>query len=85
MEEVAQLVHSVHQDFENFLRKHKKEHAELNLKFTKLSEVGHRTLDSIDEVRDSVEKQATIFPCLLEFIYIEQALSNTDNALLKGS
>lgn len=38
----------VHQDFESFLSRHKKEHHELNLKIQKLSEVGHKTLDNVD-------------------------------------
>jgi tRNA splicing ligase len=71
-------MHTVHQDFENFLRKHKKEHAELNLKISKLSEVGHKTLDGVDEVRDTVEKYATMMTCLTEFSSISQALAYQD-------
>ena len=48
MEEVNQFLHTVHQDLEKFLMKHKKEHTELNLKVSKLSEVGHKTLDNVD-------------------------------------
>jgi cell division septum initiation protein DivIVA len=47
-EEVNQFLHTVHQDLEGFLTKHKKEHNELNLKVSKLSEVGHKTLDNVD-------------------------------------
>ena len=47
-EEVNCFLHSVHQDLENFLKRHKKEHNELNLKVSKLSEVGHKTLDNVD-------------------------------------
>jgi hypothetical protein len=50
-----------------FLKKHKKEHSELNVKVTKLSEVAHKTLDNLDEVKESIEKAATILTCLLEF------------------
>lgn len=56
MEEITQLVHNVHQDFETFLAKYKKEQTEQNLKVKKLSEVGHKTFDNIDEIRDSIEK-----------------------------
>lgn len=48
MEEVNQFLHTVHQDLENFLRKHKKEHTELNMKTSKLSEVAHKTIDNVD-------------------------------------
>ena len=71
MEEVNQFLHTVHQDLENFLKRHKKEHNELNLKVSKLSEVGHKTLDNVDQVKDSVERYATILTCLLEFNQIE--------------
>lgn len=49
------------------MKKHNKEHGEINVKITKLSEVGHKTLDNLDEVKDSIEKVATIITCLLEF------------------
>lgn len=75
MEEVNQFLHNVHQDLENFLRKHKKEHNELNLKIQKLSEVGHKTLDNIDQIKNSIEGYATILTCMLEFNSIEQALT----------
>ena len=48
MEEVNQFLHTVHQDLENFLRKHKKEHTELNMKISKLSEVAHKTMDNME-------------------------------------
>lgn len=71
MEEVNQFLHNVHQDLENFLRKHKKDHNELNLKVQKLSEVGHKTLDNIDQMKTSIEGYATILTCMLEFNSIE--------------
>ena len=78
MEEVNQFLHTVHQDLENFLRKHKKEHTELNMKTSKLSEVAHKTIDNVDQIKGSIESYATIFTCLLEFNSIEQALSYQD-------
>ena len=36
MEEVSQLVHSIHQDFEAYLKKSRQEHQELTLKLSKL-------------------------------------------------
>jgi hypothetical protein len=47
-EEVNTFLTNVHSDFETFLKKHKVDHKELNLKIAKLSEVGHRTLDNVD-------------------------------------
>ena len=91
MEEVNQFLHNVHQDLENFLRKHKKEHNELNLKVQKLSEVGHKTLDNIDQIKSSIEGYATILTCMLEFNSIEQALTSQEEqdrarmSLLGGS
>jgi hypothetical protein len=41
------------------------------MKISKLSEVGHKTLDSMDEIKASIEKEATILTCLLEFSSIE--------------
>ena len=70
-EEVNCFFHSVHQDLESFLKRHKKEHNELNVKVAKLSEVGHKTLDNVDQVKESVERYATILTCLLEFSSIE--------------
>lgn len=75
MEEVSQLMHTVHQDLENFLKKHKKEHSEINLKLSKLSDVNLKQVDNIEEVRATIEKQATIMTCMLEFSNIEQALA----------
>ena len=50
----------------------------MNIKITKLSEVGHKTLDNLDEVKDSIEKVATIITCLLEFDLMSQAISHSD-------
>lgn len=62
-----QLIHAVHADFEQFIKKYSKKDVESTVKITKLSEVGHRTLDNLDEVKESIEKVATIITCLLEF------------------
>jgi hypothetical protein len=50
------------------------------MKVAKLSEVGHKTLDSMDEIKGSIEKEATILTCLLEFCSIEQALKYHEEA-----
>jgi hypothetical protein len=70
-EEINQFLHNVHSDLENFLRKHKKEHDTLNLKLLKLSEVGNKTFDNIDEIRETVGKYGTILTCLVEFNSME--------------
>ena len=70
MEEVSQFLHTVHHDLEAFLKRHKLEHNELNLKFQKMSDVGHKTLDNIDQVRGSIESMATMLTCLTEFSHI---------------
>lgn len=41
------------------------------MKTNKLAEVGHKTLDNLDEIKDSIEKQATILTCQTEFSAIE--------------
>jgi len=64
-------LHNVHTDLENFLKKHKKEHELLNIKMSKLSEIGHKTFDNIDQVRGAVERYATIISCLVEFNSME--------------
>ena len=42
LEEVNTFLHTVHHDFENFLGKHKREHAELNIKVQKSLDEGNR-------------------------------------------
>jgi len=38
LEEVNTFLHTVHQDFESFLNKHKKEHTSLNMRLLKVTE-----------------------------------------------
>mmetsp|Transcript_27268 Transcript_27268/g.41484 ORF Transcript_27268/g.41484 Transcript_27268/m.41484 type:complete len:87 (-) Transcript_27268:700-960(-) len=75
MEEVNQFLHQVHTDLEDFLKRHKVEHTEMNIKIQKLSEVGHKTYDNIDDLKETVEGLATLITCLLEFSSIQQSLS----------
>jgi hypothetical protein len=42
LEEVNTFLHTVHHDFENFLTKHKREHAELNIKVQKSTDEAAR-------------------------------------------
>ncbi len=75
-EEVSQFLQTVHQDFESFLKKHKKEHAELNTKVTQLQSMVDGELHAqVSEVRGVVEAYATVISCLVEFSNLEQALS----------
>lgn len=48
MEEVNQFLQNVHSDFEKFLKRHGREHNDVNLKIQKLSDVAHKTLDNLD-------------------------------------
>ena len=48
MEEVNQFLQNVHSDFEKFLKRHGREHGDVNLKIQKLSDVAHKTLDNLD-------------------------------------
>lgn len=70
-EEVSQFIHTLHSDFESFLKKHKKEHAELTERLRELE--SKTTLDDNKhaEVRNSVEHYATVLSCLVEFCNIE--------------
>ncbi len=67
LEEVKQFLHSVHQDFESYLGRHKRDMHETNLKINKMTEVTAKTLDNIDMLKDSIEKNSTMIACLLEF------------------
>jgi len=40
-----------------------------------MQEVAHKCLDSIDELKTSMEHSGTVITCLLEFSSIEQALA----------
>ena len=48
MEEVNQFLQNVHSDFEKFLKRHAREHGEVNVRIQKLSDVAHKTLDNLD-------------------------------------
>lgn len=67
MEEVNQFLQNVHADFEKFLKRHAREHNDVNLKIQKLSDVAHKTLDNLDQIKEPVENYATFLTCLLEF------------------
>lgn len=67
-------MHSVHDDLHKFIKNYRVEHNDLTVKVQKMQEVAHRCLDSIDEVKESIEKSATVLTCMLEFNSIEQAL-----------
>ena len=85
MEEVNQFLQNVHSDFEKFLKRHGREHSDVNLKIQKLSDVAHKTLDNLDQMKEPVENYATFLTCLLEFTKIEQALAVSANPFLDGS
>ena len=78
LEEVNTFLHTVHQDFESFLNKHKKEHTSLNMRVLKVTEDMSQVVTQVQTVRQAVESYATVLTCLVEFNSIEQALSLQD-------
>lgn len=78
LEEVNTFLHTVHQDFESFLNKHKKEHTGLNMRMLKVTEDMSQVIGQVSTVRTTVEQYATVMTCLVEFNSIEQALSLQD-------
>jgi hypothetical protein len=78
LEEVNTFLHTVHQDFESFLNKHKKEHTSLNMRLLKVTEDMSQVVAQVNTVRQTVEQYATVMTCLVEFNSIEQALALQD-------
>eukprot|EP00347_Sterkiella_histriomuscorum_P021638 403333283 len=77
MKEISQFIHTLHSDFEGFLKKHKKEHAEISTKIREIEEkVKGDNFNS--EIKNSIEHYATILSCLVEYSSIEQALCLQD-------
>ena len=58
-------------DFETFLKRHKKEHAELAQKHSNLLEIARENADGLQECRSAIEGYATMLACLVEFNNIE--------------
>lgn len=71
LEEVNTFLHTVHQDFESFLNKHKKEHTSLNMRVLKVTEDMSQVVSQLQTVRSAVESYATVMTCLVEFNSIE--------------
>ena len=78
MEEFGQLMHNVHADVEATIAKHKQDYTELNFKQTKMQEVAHRCLDSVEEAKEVHSKMGTMLTCLVEYCNIGQALGAQD-------
>ena len=78
LEEVNTFLHTVHQDFEHFLTKHKREHADLNIKVMKAHEELSLCSAGQQETKKAVDSYATILSCLVEFNSIEQQLALQD-------
>ncbi len=49
LEEVNTFLHTVHQDFEHFLTKHKREHTDLNVKVGKALEDAMQLFQTVNE------------------------------------
>lgn len=71
LEEVNTFLHTVHQDFESFLNKHKKEHTNLNMRVLKVTEDMGSVVTQIGPIKAAVENYATVITCLVEFNSIE--------------
>ena len=84
LEEVNTFLHTVHQDFESFLNKHKKEHTSLNMRVLKVTEDMSQVVSQVQTMRQAVEQYATVMTCLVEFNSIEQALALQDEDDRKG-
>ena len=78
LEEINTFLHQVHQDFEGFLNKHKKEHTNLNMRVLKVSEDMASLVTQFTNTKTAVEQYATVLTCLAEFNSIEQALATQD-------
>jgi len=78
LEEVNTFLHTVHQDFEHFLTKHKREHTDLNMKVMKCQEDMQSFTSQLDTTKKYVDNYATILSCVVEFQSIEQCLSLQD-------
>lgn len=50
-------------------------YAEQNGKVARLSTVANKTLDNLDDVKLSIEKQGILIACLTEFASVSQALN----------
>jgi len=55
LEEVNTFLHTVHQDFESFLNKHKKEHTSLNMRVLKVTEDMSQVVSQVQTMRQAVE------------------------------
>ena len=78
LEEVNQFLQTVHSDFELFLKKHKREHADLALKLSSLTDSSLQTQLSTKELQVTIETMATMVACMLEFCNVDYALSYQD-------
>lgn len=78
LEEVNTFLHTVHQDFEHFLTKHKREHTDINMKVLHNMEELAQIAQNFEGTQKAVESYATILSCLVEFNSIEHALASQD-------
>lgn len=78
LEEVNTFLHTVHQDFEHFLTKHKREHTDVNMKILRNMEELQQIAQSYQSMQKAVDSYATILSCLVEFNSIEHALASQD-------
>lgn len=48
-----------------------KEQNETNMKILKLSEVAHKTLDNLEQIKQAVQNYATMLTCMVEYNQIQ--------------
>lgn len=68
---MSTFIHTLHSDFENFLKKHKREHIDINQRMRDLEQRLSNEEPKNSEIRNAVEHFATILSCLVEFCNIE--------------
>ena len=84
LQEVNTFLHTVHQDFDQFINKHKKEHTSLNMRVLKMAEDAQKIVENTAKIKQTVDSYATVLTCLVEFNSIEQALQEQDEEDRKG-
>lgn len=67
LQEVNAFLHTIHQDFEHFVSRHKKELTEVNMKQLRQQEDLSLLATQITNFKESVEQHSTVISCLVEF------------------
>ena len=65
--ELQTFLHHVNKEVDSHSSKIMDNRTEQNAKSSKLQEVSNKTLDALDDIKESVENSSTIISCLVEF------------------